>query len=131
MANFPAGTYIYSDSVIPSGWTNQTSLGGKYVLGATSSNQLGTTGGALTHKHASALLSSVAGHNHGGSQSATSSTAGDYYASGGTGGTAAESHEHTVTMTIDNCLEHAHTVGETGTANNDVSHTVLMLLRKD
>lgn len=131
MANFPSGTYIFSDGTIPAGWTNQTSLGGRYVLGASNADQLGTTGGATTHKHSGASLESVAGHNHGGSQSADSSTAGGWYGVGGSGGTAAQSHAHTVTMTIDACSSHTHSVGETGTANNDVNHTVLMLLRKD
>lgn len=131
MANFPSGTYIFSDGTIPTGWTNQTSLGGRYVLGASSSSQLGTTGGSYTHKHSGATLSSVAGHNHGGSQSAESSFQGDWYGSGGSGGTAAQSHSHTVTMTIDACSSHSHSVGETGTADNAVPHTVLMLLRKD
>lgn len=130
MANFPAGTYIYSDLAVPSGWVNQTSLGGRYVLGASTSNQLGTTGGATTHTHAGASLSTVAGHNHGGSQSQESSTAGNWWGSGGSGGTAAEDHSHTVTMTIGNNSSHSHTVGTTGTADNNPSHTVLMLLKK-
>lgn len=130
MANFPTGTYIYSDAAIPSGWANQTYLGGRYVLGPDNSNQLGRTGGATTHTHAACSLSSVPGHNHGGSQSATSSFAGSWWGMGGSGGTAATSHDHAVNMTIDNSLAHAHTVSETGSANNDPSHTVLMLLRK-
>ena len=130
MANFPAGTFIFSDGDIPTGWSNYTSYGGKYVRGAASSADLGTTGGAATHKHASCSLSSVAGHNHGGSQSAESSYEGGYYGSGGLGGTASQSHSHTVTMTIANNASHTHTVGETGTADNNPSHTVLMLLRK-
>lgn len=130
MANFPAGTFIFSDEAIPTGWANYTAYGGKYVRGASLSSQLGTTGGSDTHKHASASLSSVAGHNHGGSQSAESSYQGGWYGSGGTGGTAAKSHAHTVTMNIDNNVSHVHAIGETGSANNDPSHTVLMLLRK-
>lgn len=130
MANFPAGTYIYSDGTVPSGWVNYTSFGGRYVLGASTSDQLGTTGGATTHTHDGAPLSTVAGHNHGGSQTQTSSTAGSWWGSGGTGGTAAKSHSHTVTMNINASVSHAHTAGITGSANNNPSHTVLMLLKK-
>lgn len=130
MANFPAGTYIYSDLAVPSGWVNQTSLGGRYVLGASSPGQLETTGGAGSHIHASAALGSVAGHNHGGSQAAVSSTQGNWYGTGGSGGVAAEDHPHTVTMTINANPSHGHTVGSTGSADNNPSHTVLMLLKK-
>lgn len=130
MANFPAGIYIYSDSAVPSGWVNQTSLGGRYVLGAASAGQLETTGGAASHNHASASLGSVAGHNHGGSQAKSSSFKGAWYGSGGSGGVAAEDHDHLVTMTINANSLHGHTVGVTGTSDNNPSHTVLMLLRK-
>ncbi len=132
MAQFPTGTYIFSDAVTPSGWNNQASLGGRYVLGATSPSQLKTLGGASSHKHGSASLSSVAGHNHGGQHAVTSSapmSSGTSF--GGTGATtAAGNHVHTVTITISNNLSHAHSVGESSSADNDIPHTTLMLLRK-
>jgi len=132
MANFPARTYIYSDSAVPDGWANYTSLGGKHVLGATSSEQIGTTGGAASHSHAGTNLSSVAGHNHGGSQNTTIGNGAAFQAVSGTGvstGTTG-SHTHLVTTAFSNNTSHVHTVGTTSVANNDVPHTVLMLLRK-
>ena len=130
MAQFPAGTYIFSDAAIPTGWANQIGRGGKMILGAALAGQVGTSGGAESHKHGSVTLSSVARHNHGGSQTAVTSWAGDRYGVGGTGGTAAESHSHTLTMNIANNVAHSHTVGETSSADNKVSKSILMLLRK-
>ena len=132
MAQFPAGTYIFSDTAIPSGWNNQTALGGRYVLGATSASQLKTLGGAASHKHGSVTLSSVAGHKHGGSKSVNSGWGGRTLIITGTGknnGTDG-GHSHTITVNISNSLSHSHTVGETSSADNDISHTTLMLLRK-
>ncbi len=130
MANFPAGTYIFSDGAIPSGWTHHTAYGGKYVRGAPDAASLGGTGGSLTHTHASCSLSSVAGHNHGGTKSVTSSTTGGVSVSSGTPGSVCVQHWHNVTITIANNLSHTHTVGETGAADNEPEYTVLMLLRK-
>lgn len=130
MANFPAGTYIFSDGAVPSGWAHHTAYGGKYIRGAPYAANLGGTGGSLTHTHASCSLSSVAGHNHGGTKTVQSSITGGKFASGGTGGIVCTKHSHQVTVTIANNASHTHTVGETGTADNDPSHTVLMLLRK-
>lgn len=131
MANFPAATFIFSDGTVPSGWTNFSSnFANRYVLGASNIDQVGVMGGSTTHVHASAQLSSVAGHNHGGTKTATSSITGGKFASGGTPGIVCVRHSHQVTVTIANNASHVHTVGETGTADNDPSHTVLMLLRK-
>jgi len=131
MANFPAGTFIFSDGTIPIGWTNDSSImANRYVLGASNTDQVGVRGGSLTHTHASCPLSSVAGHNHGGTKTAQSSITGGKFASGGTPGIVCVKHSHQVTITITNNASHTHTVGETGSANNDPDHTVLMLLRK-
>jgi len=130
MANFPTGTYIFSDSAIPSGWINYTTYGGKYIRGSADAEHLGYIAGAATHVHASASLSSVAGHSHGGTKTAQSSITGGKFASGGTPGIVCVKHSHQVTITITNNASHTHTVGETGSANNDPDHTVLMLLRK-
>ena len=127
MANFPAGTYIFSDGTIPSGWAHHTDWGGKYVRGAPDAASVGTTGGSLAHTHASCSLSSVAGHNHGGTKTVQSSS---MQAGPRTPGIVCVKHSHQVTVTIANNASHTHTVGETGTADNDPSHTVLMLLRK-
>jgi len=130
MANFPTGTYIFSDSAIPSGWINYTTYGGKYIRGSADAEHLGYIAGAATHVHASASLSSVTGHNHGGSVSADTNYVGNKYVVGGTHNLASSLHRHHVWANITNNLSHTHTVGETGTADNDPSHTVLMLLRK-
>jgi len=130
MANFPAGTYIFSDGTIPSGWAHHTDWGGKCVRGAPDAASLGGTGGSLTHTHASCSLSSVAGHNHGGAVAADTNYIGNVYVGAGQSSLSASLHRHRVTANIANNLSHVHTVGETGAADNDPSHTVLMLLRK-
>jgi len=131
MANFPAATFIFSDGTIPSGWTNHSpEMANRYILGASNIDQVGVRGGSTTHVHASASLSSVAGHNHGGTITVESSIKGGTYVNGGTGRIVCVKHSHQVTITITNNASHTHTVGETGSANNDPDHTVLMLLRK-
>ena len=131
MAQFPAGTYIYSDAIIPSGWSNQTALGGRYILGATSPSQLKTLGGAAAHKHSGISLTAGGVHNHGGTQAVTILGANGTNVLGGTGSSAAPGgHTHRTTVTISNNLSHSHTVGETSSADNAIPHTVLMLLRK-
>ena len=131
MAQFPTGTYIFSDGTVPSGWAHNTTFGDRYILGATNSSQIGVTGGNTTHSHSGATLSSVAGHNHGGSKTATSGGSSNTQAVSGTGvSSGTGSHTHGADVAISNNLSHSHTVGATSSANNDVAHTVLMLLKK-
>ena len=130
MANFPAGTYIFSDGAVPPGWAHHTAYGGKYIRGSADAEHLGYIAGAATHVHASASLSSVAGHNHGRSVSTYTNYVGNRWVLGGTHALASSLHRHQVIANIANNASHAHAVGETGTADNDPSHTVLMLLRK-
>jgi hypothetical protein len=131
MAQFPAGTYIYSDAIIPSGWNNQTGYNGRYVLGATSPSQVKTQGGATSHKHDGISLLAGGVHNHGGSQALTILGAnGSNVIGTATASAAAGGHTHTASVTISNNLSHSHTVGETSPADNSIPHTVLMLLRK-
>ncbi len=131
MAQFPSGTYIFSDATIPSGWSNQTSLGGRYILGASSAAQLKTLGGAESHKHDGLTLPAGGVHNHGGTQTVTTAGANGTNVYGGSGSSGASGgHTHRVTVTISNSLSHSHTVGETSSADNDIPHTTLMLLRK-
>lgn len=131
MAQFPAGTYIFSDAVIPSGWANQTTYGGRYILGATSAAQLKTLGGAASHKHSGISLTAGGVHNHGGSQAVTilGANGTNVYGSVGSSG-AAGGHTHRITIAISNNLSHTHSVGESSPADNSIPHTVLMLLRK-
>lgn len=131
MAQFPAGTYIFSDAVIPSGWANQTTYGGRYILGATSAAQLKTLGGAANHNHSGISLSAGGVHNHGASQAVTILGANGIAVKGGTGATGAGGgHTHTAGVYISNNLSHTHSVGESSPADNSIPHTVLMLLRK-
>ena len=131
MAQFPTGTYIFSDAVTPSGWNNQASLGGRYVLGATSPSQVKTQGGATSHKHDGISLLAGGVHNHGGSQAVIILGAnGSNVIGTATASAAAGGHTHAASVTISNNLSHSHTVGETSSADNDISHTTLMLLRK-
>ena len=131
MAQFPAGTYIYSDAIIPSGWSNQTALGGRYILGATSPSQLKTLGGAAAHKHSGISLTAGGVHKHDGSQAVTilGANGTNVYGSVGSSG-AAGGHTHRITVVISNNLSHTHSVGESSPADNSIPHTVLMLLRK-
>lgn len=132
MAQFPTRTYIFSDGAIPSGWSQHTTYGDRYILGATNSSQIGTTGGNTTHSHSGANLSSVSGHNHGGSRSAPSGGSNNIQAVSGTGvSNGTGSHTHSATIEISNNLSHGHIVEATSSANNDVMHTTLMLLRKN
>ena len=93
MANFPAATFIFSDGTIPSGWTNHSpEMANRYVLGASNIDQVGVRGGSTTHVHASAQLSSVAGHNHGGAVAADTNYIGNVYVGAGQSSLSASLH---------------------------------------
>jgi hypothetical protein len=77
-----------------SGWTRKTALDGKYIVGASTGADAGTTGGQATHDHASpAGAPTQVAHNHPITVGNSSGTTG--VLSGGLGVYAAAAHSHT------------------------------------
>jgi len=80
-----------ANASIPTGWTRDTDLDGKFVLGATAGNDGGDTGGTATHTH------TVDAHNHTGNahlHTFSGAAAPENINATGFGGTSAASHTH-------------------------------------
>lgn len=92
-------------------------LRAKFIYGASSDSQIGTTGGAATHAHTNASTGTVSTHTH--TLSPTIGAASGYYTlSVYNKGSAKHSHTHTVSVTSNSGGSHSHTLGNTGTATN-------------
>jgi hypothetical protein len=82
--------YYGTSTTIPAGYaicdgtSGTPNLKGKFIMGASSSGELLTTGGAETHIHSQAQSSSEGGHNHAYDPfNFSTPTTGNYIASGG------------------------------------------------
>ena len=134
---FPIGTIIaWKNLEIPEKWKvcdgiDTPNLIGKFIMGASVDEDVGTTGGALTHTHVNPNTSTRGAHNHGGSKAANVSGASGTSVNSGTGATATNaSHTHTGTVYIGNGGAHAHTIGNTGGASSLPVHIKRVFIRK-
>ena len=135
MKQLPIGTVMFWDNpaTIPPGWQILTSSVGKYVLGANDDSDLLSTGGSESHLHSQPNTATRAAHNHGGSMS-TGTTSGAStlpvmlysYAQ-----TAVASHTHSAgSVQIYSDGGHGHSIGNTGSANNDPYHVEALIIEK-
>ena len=117
MLELPIGTIIlWKNTTIPSGWAvcdgnNGTpALVDRFVMGAGSDSERGTTGGSSSHDHANPNTGSRGSHNHGGSKTFTASNPGGYTGTSGSGATDApkNSHGHDSIAAEDISYEDAH-----------------------
>ena len=114
-ATLPSGWYVCNGGTING--TILPDLRSRFIYGASSALDLGSTGGSATHTHTSGNTSSDGSHTH--SVSATtggpSATIG---AATGPNGLASASHTHSVNASTQPGGSHYHTVGASAAGSN-------------
>lgn len=138
LQDFPSGAIIaWDSSAIPAGWllcnglNGTPDLRGRFVYGASIDGDIRAVGGSDTHTHTSPNVSTVAGHDHGGSTSDSASDGGSVNVTVGTGATGASvGHSHTFNMTVTTSGGHAHSVGASGSSSNVPQHVIRSYIRK-
>ena len=115
-ATLPSGWYVCNGGTING--TILPDLRSRFIYGASSALDLGSTGGSATHTHTSGNTSSDGSHTH----SVSASTSGPYSAVNvqtGSGGLAATaSHTHSINASTQAGGSHSHTVGTSGSGSN-------------
>lgn len=100
MPTIPLGVILLwpkTNGAIPSGWTRETTLEGKFLKGAAADTEANTTGGSDTHTHTSPVHNhTMVHHTHNGTIGRSS---GDFETHGGDNATGAsrDAHEHSYT----------------------------------
>ena len=130
-SSFPVNAIVaYSGgtATLPSGWyvCNGGTVGGKvlpdlrsrFIYGASSALDLGSTGGSDTHTHTSGNTSSAGSHTHSVSASTSGPSATYNALSGGASGAATASHTHSVNASTQPSGSHSHTVGTSAAGSN-------------
>ena len=114
-ATLPSGWYVCDGGTV--GGTVLPDLRSRFIYGAASALELGSTGGSATHVHTGGATSTNGSHSHSvsattGGPSATNGLA------GGAVGAASPSHTHSVNASTQSSGSHSHTVGTSGSASN-------------
>lgn len=114
-ATLPSGWYVCNGGTVNG--TVLPDLRSRFIYGASSALDLGSTGGSATHTHTSGATSTDGSHVH--SVSATtggpSATIG---AATGPNGLASATHTHSVNASTQAGGSHSHTVGTSGSGSN-------------
>lgn len=114
-ATLPSGWYICNGGTVNG--TVLPDLRSRFIYGASSALDLGSTGGSATHTHTSAATSTGGAHSH--SVSATTGGPSSTYGVGsGATAAASSSHTHSVNASTQSGGAHSHTVGTSGSGSN-------------
>lgn len=115
-ATLPSGWYICNGGTI--GGTVLPDLRSKFIYGAASALELGTTGGTATHTHTSGATSTDGSHSHSVSATTGGPSASTGLAAGSSVWAASASHVHSVSASTQSSGAHSHTVGTSGSGSN-------------
>lgn len=128
---FPVGTIIaWGNNPIPDGWIvcdgsyGTPSIIDRFVRGANSDSDLGSTGGSTTHSHTTPNTGTRGAHSHGGSQNFGAGGAPSVTGTDGAPDLGAPvSHGHN-TLTVSKSSEdsHSHTTPNTNSAYHTPKH---------
>lgn len=116
-ATLPSGWYVCNGGTV--GGTVLPDLRSRFIYGAASALELGTTGGTADHTHTGGATSTDGSHSHNVSASTggPSATVSVDTSIGGIGA-ASSGHVHSVNASTQSGGSHSHTVGTSGSASN-------------
>lgn len=121
----PSSILFYNNNTPPSGWGNHAASAGRFLMGAATSADGGSTGGAATHTH-----TETATHNHtqdAHSHTGISGTTATPRACDGTADTNVVdyTHTHTVTSAAATATNQATSIGTVSTVNGEPPYKTL------